>query len=53
VLWEHGLPISELDREPAEFQRSTLEAVNAVARKCARPDGGSLLLVGDWAKIKD
>jgi predicted Zn-dependent peptidase len=53
ALWEDGRPISELDREPAEFQRSTPEAVNAVAKKYARPDGGSLLLVGDWAKIMD
>ncbi len=52
-LWEVGLPMSELDREPAEFQRSTLEMANAVAKRYAQPDSASLLLVGDWAKTGD
>jgi len=52
-LWELGLPVSELDREPAEFQRCTLGAVNSTAQKYARPDGATLLLIGDWAKIQD
>jgi zinc protease len=53
TLWEFGLPVSELDREPAEFQRSALESVNAAAKKYAQPNGGTLLLVGDWVKIQD
>ena len=53
TLWELGLPVSALDREPAEFQRCTLEAVNSTARKYARPDGVTSLLIGDWSKIQD
>jgi len=51
-LWEIGLPMSELQREPSELDHATLEAVNAAARKYARVDGSTLLLVGDWAKIQ-
>jgi zinc protease len=51
-LWEVGLPMSELQREPAELDGATLDSVNAAARKYARVDGSTLLLVGDWAKIQ-
>ena len=53
TLWAVGLPMSELDREPAEFGRATLDTVNAVVKRYARPDAGSLLLIGDWAKTQD
>jgi zinc protease len=51
-LWEIGLPMSELQREPLELGRATLEAVNAAARKYGRVDSSTLLLIGDWAKIQ-
>ncbi len=51
-LWELAMPVAELDRVSGEFQRCTLEAVNSAAAKYARPDGATLLLIGDWAKIQ-
>jgi zinc protease len=50
-LWALGLPMSELQREPAELERTTLAAVNALARKYAVPKESILLLVGDLSKI--
>lgn len=50
-LWALGLPMSELQREPVELERTTLAAVNAVARKYAVPKESILLLVGDLSKI--
>lgn len=52
ALWQQGLPMSELQREPEAMQGAQLDAVNAAAHKYARPDGASLLLIGDWAKIE-
>ena len=51
-LWAVGLPMSELQREPDELEKATLESVNAAARKYAAPDGATLLLVGDLSKIE-
>ncbi|HZI87044.1 MAG TPA: insulinase family protein, partial [Pyrinomonadaceae bacterium] len=51
-LWSAGLPMSELQREPSELERATLNAVNAVAQKYSAPGGVTLLLVGDLAKIE-
>jgi zinc protease len=51
-LWEMELPMAELQREPAELGRATLDSVNAAARKYARVDSSTLLLIGDWAKIQ-
>ncbi|MCM3872641.1 MAG: insulinase family protein, partial [Pyrinomonadaceae bacterium] len=51
-LWVAGLPMTELQREPSEFERATLSAVNAVAQKYSAPGGVTLLLVGDLAKIE-
>jgi len=50
-LWALGLPMSELQREPVELERTPLEAVSALARKYAVPKESTLLLVGDLAKI--
>jgi len=50
-LWALGLPMSELQREPAELERTTLAAVNALARRYAAPKESTLLLVGDLSKI--
>jgi predicted Zn-dependent peptidase len=50
-LWAVGLPMSELQREPDELEKATLESVNAAARKYAVPSGATLLLVGDLSKI--
>jgi zinc protease len=50
-LWGQGLPMKELEREPAEFQRMTLDAVKSVAKKYVAPSRTSTLLVGDWSKI--
>jgi predicted Zn-dependent peptidase len=43
--------MSELQREPEEIMKVTLEAVNAAAKKYATPSRATLLLVGDIAKI--
>ena len=51
-LWALGLPLSELQREPEETMKMTLEAVNAAAKKYAVPSKASLLLVGDASKIE-
>ncbi|MGD0201357.1 MAG: pitrilysin family protein [Bryobacteraceae bacterium] len=51
-LWTLGLPMSELQREPAELGGTALEAVNAVARKYAVPQNSMLLLVGDLSKLE-
>jgi zinc protease len=50
-LWVLGLPMSELQREPQEIMKLTVDAVNAAAKKYATPSRASLLLVGDIAKI--
>lgn len=52
ALWSAGLPLSELERDPDETARTSLEAVNAAARKYADPGKASLLLVGDVLKIE-
>jgi zinc protease len=46
-LWSLGLPMSELQREPDELEKATLNSVNAVAQTYAKPSGATLLLVGD------
>jgi zinc protease len=51
-LWAAGLPMTELQREPDELQKATLEAVNATAQKYAKRSGVTLLLVGDLSKIE-
>jgi len=51
-LWAAGLPMTELQREPDELQKATLDSVNATAQKYAKPSGVTLLLVGDLAKIE-
>jgi zinc protease len=50
--WALGLPMSELQREPEETMKPSLDAVNAAAKKYAVPSRASLLLVGDAAKIE-
>jgi zinc protease len=52
TLWLNGLPLSELQKEPDEWAKLGLPAVNATAAKYANPDGTMLLLVGDQAKIE-
>jgi zinc protease len=51
-FWVLGLPMSELQREPEETLKLTVDAVNAAAKKYATPSKASLLLVGDVAKIE-
>jgi zinc protease len=51
-LWVVRLPVTELQREPDELQKATLDSVNAAARKYAAPGGATLLLVGDLSKIE-
>ncbi len=51
-LWAVGLPMTELQRESGELQRTTREAVNAAAEKYAVPSRATLLLVGDLSKIE-
>ena len=43
--------MSELEREPSELAKVSLETVNATAKKYAAPSTASLVLVGDWSKI--
>ncbi|HUE83678.1 MAG TPA: pitrilysin family protein [Pyrinomonadaceae bacterium] len=51
-LWSAGLPMTELQREPTELERTTLAAANAAAQKYAAAAGASLLLVGDLSTIE-
>jgi zinc protease len=51
-LWIYGLPMSELQREPDELEKATLQSVNAAAEKYAKTSGATLLLVGDLSKIE-
>jgi zinc protease len=51
-IWVFGLPMTELQREPDELQKATLDAVNGAAQKYAKPSGMMLLLVGDLSKIE-
>jgi zinc protease len=52
TLWTVGLPLTELRREPEALAATSLEAVNAAARRYADPARAALLLVGDRAKIE-
>jgi zinc protease len=49
--WAQGLPLSELQSFFERVAAVTLDQVNAVARKYARPDKAFFLLVGDREKI--
>ncbi len=51
-LWAAGLPMTELQREAAELDKTTLDFVNATAQKYALPRGSTLLLVGDLSKFE-
>jgi len=51
-LWNVGLPMTELQREPDELAKATREQVNAAAEKYATPSRATLLLVGDLSKIE-
>ncbi len=51
-LWAAGLPMSEIQHEPAAVAETSLEAVNAAARKYAVPAQATYLLLGDRAKIE-
>jgi zinc protease len=51
-LWTFGLPMTELQREPAELEKATVTSVNAAAQNYAKPSGATLLLVGDLSKIE-
>jgi zinc protease len=50
--WAQGLPVSNLQAFGARLAGVTLDEVNAVARKYARPDQAFFLLVGDREKIQ-
>jgi len=50
-LWALGLPMTELQHEPAAVEATTLEQVNAAARKYAVPSAATYLLLGDRARI--
>jgi zinc protease len=51
-LWQLGLPMSDLQRDPEATAAATLAEVHAAARQYALPDRSILLLVGDRAKIE-
>jgi zinc protease len=52
ALWQFGLPMAELSREPEALMAASLDQVNAFTRKYADPTKGVLVLVGDRAKIE-
>jgi zinc protease len=52
-LWAHRLPMSELQREPAEFEKADLESVNAAARRYGDLRQITIVLVGDLAEVED
>ena len=51
MLWGWGMPMSELQREVAEVQRVSLDAVNGAAARYADPGKAAILMVGDRGKI--
>ncbi|HEX6737563.1 MAG TPA: pitrilysin family protein, partial [Vicinamibacteria bacterium] len=51
-LWAQELPMTELQAESDQIESTKLEATLAAAKKYARPDAASLLIVGDRAKIE-
>jgi zinc protease len=51
-LWALGLPMGELQREYDETVKADLGATLAAAKKYARPERASLVLVGDRAAIE-
>jgi zinc protease len=51
-FWSLGLPLSDLQREPGELDKETLESVNATAEKYANPSHATMLMVGDAGKIE-
>ena len=52
ALWAAGLPMTDLQREPAELSKTPLASVNSLAQKYLAPKGAMLVLVGDLAKIE-
>jgi len=50
--WAWGLPLTDMKTFPQRLTAVTLDEVNAVARKYARPDQGFFVLVGDRQKIE-
>jgi len=50
--WILGLPPTELQREYDATNTATLEQALAAAKKYAKPEGSTLLLVGDRTKIE-
>jgi zinc protease len=51
-LWMASMPMTELERQRDELEKTPLERVNAAAEKYATPSRATLLLVGDLAKIE-
>jgi zinc protease len=51
-LWVFGLPMSDMQRETTELEKTPLSTVNQVAQKYIKPQAAILLLVGDRAKIE-
>ena len=51
-LWSEGLPMSELQREFDDTLKATLDATLTAAKKYARPERASMVLVGDRSKIE-
>jgi SepF-like predicted cell division protein (DUF552 family) len=45
--------MSELQREPAEFEKADLESVNAAARRYGDLRQITIVLVGDLAEVED
>ncbi|AMY08783.1 protease3 [Luteitalea pratensis] len=52
TLWSQGLPMTELQREYDETARATLDATLAAAKKYARPERASIVLVGDRRTVE-
>jgi zinc protease len=52
ALWEHGLPMTELQREYDATAVVTMEQVQAATKKYVRPESSAMLLVGDRSKVE-
>ena len=51
-LWLYDLPLDTLERELTAIGTLTLEEVNAAARRYARPEASTMVLVGDRHAIE-
>jgi zinc protease len=51
-LWSMGVPVSDIQSWPQIVKNTSLESVNAIARRYARPEKQVFLFIGDRSKIE-